>query len=88
MIKILKLYLDFCIICLIAEGLINFRLMKHRKTFSTHTELILTLTNSFIPILNVVILLSNLRNIFASEDKIKALALVQDTIQIQSEEMM
>ena len=82
----LKLYLDFCVVCLVAEGLINFRLMKHRKTFVVHTELILTLANSFIPILNVVVLLSNLNNIFASKDKIKALALVQDTIQINCEE--
>lgn len=81
-----KLYLNFCVLCLIAEGLINFRLMKHRKTFSVHMELILTLTNSFIPILNVVILLSNVRNIFAREDKIKALALVQDSIQMTCEE--
>lgn len=73
--------------CLIAEGLINFRLMKHRKTFSVHTELILILTNSFIPIINVLVLLNNLRNIFANEDKIKALALVQDTIQIVCEEV-
>lgn len=78
-----KLYLDFCVICLIAEGLINFRLMKHRKEFNLLMEIIVTLSNSFIPFLNVIVLLSNINNIFASDDKIKALALVQDAIQIK-----
>ena len=82
---LLKCYLDICTVSLVVDGLLTARLLRHRKEFNPIDEVKITLLNAFIPVWNLVCLYRNVKLLFSKSDKIKALAVIQDLIQIEFE---
>lgn len=82
---LLRCYLDICTVSLIADGLLTARLLRHRKEFNPIDEIKITLLNAFIPVWNLVCLYRNVKLLFSSKEKIKALSLIQDLIQLEYE---
>lgn len=82
----IRLYAYLVIVCLLVEGLLNYRLFKYRKTFDVCNEILVTCLNSFIPIWNIICLLQNVALIVAKEETIMAMALLLDLANIDKED--
>ena len=61
------------------------RVNKHRKHIDNQLEIIRTTINIFLPLYNVLMLISNLFIIFRSKDYCKLIAMIED-IDMSSEE--
>ena len=82
----IRLYGYLVTICLLVEGLLNARLLKHRKIFNVRNEVMISCLNSFIPIWNVITLIHNILLICAKEDTIKAVSVMLDVVDIDKED--
>lgn len=82
---LIKGYFNLVVICLIVEGLLKWRLLKYRQTWSTFTEITVTLLNSFVPIFNILILIKNINLLFSDNEMIKTEAVLYDLIENDSE---
>lgn len=80
------MYAYLVIVCLLAEGLFNAKMLKYRKTFNVTHEILVTCLNSFIPGWNLMCLVQNIQMIFKDEDTIKVMALILDLANIDKED--
>ena len=63
----------------------SYRLMKYRKHVDSQLEMIRATMNIFIPIYNILVLISNLSIIFRSKEYVELIAIMED-IEMSKEE--
>lgn len=78
----IRYYLYFVIICLIVEGILAFRLLRYRKRFNILNEISYTIFNSFVPFINIYVLIVNISLVFSNNKAIKEVSQALDITEL------
>ena len=81
----MKYWLYSRIVMCVVDFIKSYRVNKHRKHVDSQLEMIRATMNIFIPLYNILMLISNLSIIFRSKDYCKLIAMIED-IEMSSEE--
>ena len=81
----MKFYMYSCMLMCVVDFIRRYRVNKHREYIDNQLEIIRTTINIFLPLYNVLMLISNLIMIFRSEEYCKLIAMIED-IDLSSEE--
>lgn len=81
----MKFYMYSCMLMCVVDFIRRYRVNKHRKHIDNQLEMIRTTINIFLPLYNVLMLISNLFIIFRSKEYVKLIAMMED-IEMLSEE--
>ena len=81
----MRFYLYSRMVMCVVEFIKSYRVNKYRKHVDSQLEMIRATMNIFIPLYNILVLISNLSIIFRSKDYCKLIAMMED-IEMSSEE--
>ena len=81
----MKFYMYSCMLMCVVDFIKSYRVNKYRKHVDSQLEMIRATMNIFIPLYNILVLVSNLIIIFKSEEYCKLIAMIED-IDMSSEE--
>ena len=81
----MKFYLNSCMVMCVVDFIKSYRVNKYRKHVDSQLEMIRATMNIFIPIYNILVLISNLSIIFRSKEYVELIAMMED-INLSSEE--
>ena len=81
----MRFYLYSCMLMCVVDFIRRYRVNKHRKHIDSQLEMIRATINIFLPLYNVLMLISNLIIMFKSEEYCKLIAMIED-IDMSSEE--
>ena len=82
----MKFYMYSCMVMCVVDFIRRYRVNKHRKHIDNQLEMIRATMNIFLPLYNVLMLISNLIIIFKSEEYCKLIAMMEDIEMLNSEE--
>ena len=81
----MKFYLYSRMAMCVVDFIKSYRVNKYRKHVDSQLEMIRATMNIFIPLYNILVLISNLSIIFRSKEYVKLIAMIED-INLSSEE--
>ena len=81
----MKYWLYSCMVMCIVDFIKSYRVNKYRKHVDSQLEMIRATMNIFIPLYNILVLISNLSIIFRSKEYVKLIAMMED-IEMSKEE--
>ena len=81
----MRFYLYASMVMCVVDVIKSYRVNKYRKHVDSQLEMIRATMNIFIPIYNILILISNLSIIFRSKEYVELIAMMED-INLSSEE--
>ena len=82
----MRYYMYSCMVMCVVDFIRRYRVNKHRKHIDNQLEMIRATMNIFLPLYNVLMLISNLIIIFKSEEYCKLIAMMEDIEMLNSEE--
>ena len=81
----MKFYLYASMVMCVVDFIKSYRVNKYRKHVNSQLEMIRATMNIFIPLYNILVLISNLSIIFRSKEYVKLIAMMED-IEMSKEE--
>ena len=81
----MRWYMYSRMVMCVVDFIKSYRVNKYRKHVDSQLEMIRATMNIFIPLYNILMLISNLSIIFRSKDYCKLIAMIED-IEMSSEE--
>ena len=81
----MRFYMYSCMLMCVVDFIKSYRVNRYRKHVDSQLEMIRATMNIFIPLYNILVLISNLSIIFRSKEYIKLIAMIED-INLSSEE--
>ena len=81
----MKFYLYVSMIGCVLDFIRSYRTSKYRKHIDNQLEMIRTTINIFLPLYNVLMLISNLIMMFRSEEYCKLIAMIEDKEMLREE---
>ena len=81
----MRWYLYSCMVMCVVDFIKSYRVNKYRKHVDSQLEMIRATMNIFIPLYNILVLISNLSIIFRSKEYVKLIAMMED-IEMSKEE--
>ena len=81
----MRFYLNLCMVMCVVDFIRRYRVNKHRKHIDNQLEMIRTTINIFLPLYNVLMLISNLIMMFRSEEYCKLIAMIEDNEMLREE---
>lgn len=81
----MKFYLYSRMVMCVVDFIKSYRVNKHRKHVDDQIEMIRATMNIFMPLYNVLMLISNLIMMFRSEEYCKLIAMIEDEEMLREE---
>ena len=81
----MRFYLYASMLMCVVDFIKSYRVNKYRKHVDSQLEMIRATMNIFIPLYNILVLISNLSIIFRSKEYVKLIAMMED-IEMSKEE--
>ena len=81
----MKYWLYSSMVMCVVDFIRRYRVNKYRKHIDNQLEMIITTINIFLPLYNVLMLISNLIMMFRSEEYCKLIAMIEDKEMLREE---
>ena len=81
----MRYYMYSCMVMCVVDFIRRYRVNKYRKHIDNQLEMIRTTINIFLPLYNVLMLISNLIMMFRSEEYCKLIAMIEDKEMLREE---